>query len=390
MSSHIFAGNAPAMQRQRLAVLPVGVDRQPYISGFGKWKARPGARRVEEWSERFSDANIAVLPALSGRNGATVLDCDSQEAVAKAEDRFGKTPLQTITSDGRHLWYAATDAELPGNLRAYGLAIDIKRGKGEFVIAPPSQHGTGHIYRLDDAADWSALDRLPALKLDALDALMTGNSGNGFQNSELELFGNGRPAETEQIRVVTKGQRTVTLNKMLVRAAFDCGDFDTMLDLAHAYNAEFAPPMTPERVVKCAAKVWRSKAEGRIEPMKGKTSMEKRSRHDIRVLCELDPKHGSDAFTLWQVLQDEHSARCRRGEAFQITPKAMAAAQVIPGWKRERYEAARDLLLRARFLRRVQSFRSNAADGRRPALFQLQMLGSLKGGAGGGSIRELH
>jgi hypothetical protein len=52
-------------------------------------------------------------------------------------------------------------------------------------------------------------------------------------------------------------------------------------------------------------------------------------------------------------LRIAHSAACRRGETFCITPKAMAKADVIPGWTRERYETARDLLLLSGLVEKV-------------------------------------
>ena len=372
-NASVFACHAPAMRQQRLAVVPLGHDRRPHVTGFNRWRGLPSTRRVKEWAERFPDANVGILPGLCGP-GATVLDCDTPDAAEEVQDRFGKTQLRTMTRRGKHLYFAGVDAKLPGNLRKFGLDVDIKTGR-QIVIAPPSNHESGHVYRLEDA-DWSALDRLPALDLGAL-AELTGNKGNSFQKSPTRL-----PT------VVTVGERHTTLNKLLVKLAFDCAHLDAFLDLAHAFNAEFAPPLEAAEVVEAAAKVWRDKAEGKIERWKGRTSMEKRSRSELRRLCELDAKRGPDAFGLLQVLRDEHSARCRRGETFQITAKSMAFSDVMPGWTRERYENARDLLIRGNLIERVQSFKRNSADGRRPALFKLVMVNM--GAARGGGVERLH
>ena len=73
-------------------------------------------------------------------------------------------------------------------------------------------------------------------------------------------------------------------------------------------------------------------------------------------LCRLDPKHAGDAWLLLTKLHYVHAARCRRSETFNIAPKDMAAAQTIPGWARERYERARDLLLKAGLIVRVRAY----------------------------------
>src|SRR5208337_3363429 len=77
------------------------------------------------------------------------------------------------------------------------------------------------------------------------------------------------------------------------------------------------------------------------------------TRHGV---FSLNPKTASYAHTLLTRLKMEHSARCARGETFAICPKAMERDQVLPGWTRERYEKARDLLLEARLIKRVRPF----------------------------------
>ena len=76
-------------------------------------------------------------------------------------------------------------------------------------------------------------------------------------------------------------------------------------------------------------------------------------------------KHGPDALVLLLKLREMHSARCKRGETFAITPHAMVRSEVIPGWTRERYVNARDVLLGIELIVKLRPFRQNC--GRRQA-----------------------
>ncbi len=158
----VFAIHAQELREKRLAVLPIGPDRTPHVSGFKRLKHRPGAALVDKWREKFPTDNIAALPGLSGK-GATVADCDALAHDDEFEDRFGKSELRVRTRRGMHFWYARVPFPLPGNLRKFGLDIDLKTGN-QLVIVPPSVHPSGHVYRLE-GCDWDALLLLQKLRL---------------------------------------------------------------------------------------------------------------------------------------------------------------------------------------------------------------------------------
>jgi Bifunctional DNA primase/polymerase, N-terminal len=365
-NASVFARNAPAMRGQQLAVVPVAHDRRPHITGFNKWRARPGPRRVNEWCQRFGEANIGVLPGLCGP-GATVFDCESPDAAAEVEDRFGKSDLHIRTRRGRHLWYAKAGLRLPGNLRKFGLDVDIKAGN-QIVIAPPSVHESGIVYQLD-GCDWSALHRLRKLDLEALQAF----------TGKLKV-GKAKHSEARS-GLVVEGERRITLNSRLVRHAFDCHDFDAMMYLARTLNAKYLPPMEDWEVIEIATHVWKDKANGEIKPWARRPSV----RTDVDELARLN-RHGAksgDALMLLMKLRTLHSRGNARGESFPISAQAMADAQVLDGWSRRRIENARRILLNEGFVRLVSAFKVTAA-GRRAALFELASPPSISGGRGGG------
>ena len=158
----VFASSAMPMSRAGLAVLPIGPNRLPSVSGFNRWKRPPGERTIAGWIDIYPDNNIAILPGLSG---VVVVDCDDADQDDEVEELFGATPIRVVSRRGRHRYYKAAQIPLPGNLREYGLDVDIKAGSS-LVIAPPSRHESGHIYRLE--GDWLDLKHLPPISVDNL------------------------------------------------------------------------------------------------------------------------------------------------------------------------------------------------------------------------------
>jgi hypothetical protein len=80
--------------------------------------------------------------------------------------------------------------------------------------------------------------------------------------------------------------------------------------------------------------------------------------------------HAAHAFALLVYLRGRFTEQCRSGGAFKITPKVCARTRVPLLWTRERYEVARNQLLRIGYLRLLMPFRMTA-DGPRPAQYTL-------------------
>lgn len=227
-----------------------------------------------------------------------------------------------------HLYYRDRrgTSDLPPNLAGLGLKVDLKAGNS-VVIAPPSRHESGAIYR-HDGCDWRALDWLPEPNLDRLYAALPSKP----------LADNAR---------VTEGHRGLALNSILCRHAGFCDGFDELLDVARTHNANFLPPLPDSEVVKRTRQAWRDAQAGKIEPWVGRKAVARTNADEIRRLNIMSRNNGSDAVTLLLLLRAEHGARCRRGETFCLATEAMQQKQTIPGWTSKRYAAARDVLLEA-------------------------------------------
>lgn len=332
----VFADNALVMRSYGLAVLPVGIDKRPLIGGFGKWIRPPNAKSVAQLAERFPDANVAILP---GPSGLFVADVDDLREVRAVEALLGRTPLQVRTSRGKHLYYRAVPStrDVRTNLRQYGYSLDLKFDNS-VVIAPPSRHASGIVYRHERGAGWDLIKSLPRPDLDQLCRVI--DSGYAIN-----------PRRT------VEGERWTTLNDILCANAWSVDCYDELLDFAHSRNDGFEPPMLDCEVERLTRSVWKDVQRGKIVRYIGRT--DGKGTDDLLALHRL-AKNGPEAtgaFALLALLTSEHAARCRRGETFAISVRRMAETQVLPRWTEFAYRRARNLLLKAHLIKKVAEHR---------------------------------
>ncbi len=119
------------------------------ITGKPKWDAYQTALPTEEELDRWfarTDNNIGIVCGrVSG--GLVVVDFDLVESFDWwCEQDLSRWLIPTVeTAHGRHVYVRVSD-EINGNHRNQSRKIDL-RGEGGYVVAPPSQHETGWLYR---------------------------------------------------------------------------------------------------------------------------------------------------------------------------------------------------------------------------------------------------
>ena len=178
-----FASAALEMRAMGLAVMPVGGNdgKSPMITGFTRWRGPPAVATVQKWLPRFGAANIGIS---CGPSRIAVIDVDDANLLERVLSTYGDTPLIVRTARGYHCYYRDTNHTSSMQLRAQGLAIDVK-AKGGFVVAPPSLiPGRSASYQFE-RGDWIATRRLPTLAMDALARLISGHVGgaSGLTNA---------------------------------------------------------------------------------------------------------------------------------------------------------------------------------------------------------------
>ena len=119
---------------------------------------------IREWWARDPSANVGI--ATGARSGIAVLDIDPRnggnEALEELERQHGRLPdtARVETSGGGYHLYFSTEGPVPNRVLASG--VDFK-GDGGYVVAPPSRHASGDVYRGDEAfEDGRPLADLPS------------------------------------------------------------------------------------------------------------------------------------------------------------------------------------------------------------------------------------
>ncbi len=130
-----------------LKLFPVTPHKKPAMIGWQRYALAATIDTIRnDWRNGHRAFGIYLAPSR-----LVVLDADTKEADAWAEDALPDTPMRTITKRGQHRFYRLVDGERPPKDKRpiAGIALD-RKAKG-YVIAPGSVVG-GFTYR--EATFW--------------------------------------------------------------------------------------------------------------------------------------------------------------------------------------------------------------------------------------------
>jgi len=377
--SEIFATEALALRRAGFAVLPAH-GKEPTRKGFTKWKHAPGPRAVAEWAEEDPTANIVYVPGLCrterGGDPIVVVDADDAETSGRIEEIFGRTPGKVKTRRGKHALYRDGGSAL-GNLsslKKFGLNADLKHGRS-IVVAPPSLHDSGTVHYAWEDCDPSVIRDLPMFNVQALQGLIDSRSPSRELQESQSPGRESRPYVTGTAPApgmaagrLREDSRGLGLNDMLCKHAWAVDGYDELLDLARTINQDYPVPLDDDEVVKRSKAVWKDRTEGKLQRWLGREATAQATKFEVKDLSA-QGKNGGDALMLLMLFRAEHSARVRRGETFEINPKAMAKCQSLH-WSPGRIRAARNVLLEAGYIKVVAQAR-NCRTGRMATQYTL-------------------
>ena len=195
------------------------------LTGHGLLDATTDPEVIRQWWAKWPDANVAVALA-----ALVVIDIDGPEGEAtltRLIRQFGPLPetLESKTGRGRQLFFAAGGAEIHNSAGKLGPGLDI-RGRGGYVVLPPSVHPNGQTY------EWIRKLR-PALLPDWVVILLA------------EVPTAAPPASDP----VPKGRRNTTLASMagsMRRKGFDAAAIEAALTIVN--RARCQPPLSPPEI----------------------------------------------------------------------------------------------------------------------------------------------
>ena len=215
-------------------VIPLVPKNKRPITKHGLLDASTDPSQIDEWWERYRDANIG------GCTGhlCDVLDVDGQvgrESLDKLESEYGPlptTPFSLTGGGGAHFFFQPTG--LGNTVRLADLPKLDWRGKGGYVVLPPSVHPNGTIYRWEVTPDDTPFAPVPRWLLDKLappvverQPVRPVRRGTRYGQAALE-------SELERLAQAVKGERNHTLNA----SAFSLGQLvaSGLLDAAEVID----------------------------------------------------------------------------------------------------------------------------------------------------------
>jgi len=189
-----------------------------------------------------SDASIGLLC-----ESFWVLDCDGEEGVRDLEaliqsyGEFPRTPTVETGGGGLHYYFKADKRVSKNQTRIKGKSIDIRTTKGA-VVAPPSLHSSGRIYRWTTPPD-VALAAAPEWLIDFVVSKSESVQG-AFVFEDLDLA--TAPG-------VGEGSRNDRLCRLVGSHLARLGDTPELLRLATEWGSRCSPPIESNGVAKTVA-----------------------------------------------------------------------------------------------------------------------------------------
>jgi hypothetical protein len=199
-------------------VFPLKQRTKLPATGRGFYDATTNPETLRRWFREFP-YNIGIRTGIA--SGVFAVDVDgNQGAVSlhEIETKHGSLPptLVSTTGKGRHFWFKTT-SPISCSTSKIGDGIDV-RGDGGYVVAPPSVHPNGAVYRwVDDsippatAPDWliDLARARPKISERALASIVPLSPRSGPTQAY------GRAAldrEVEELRRIPSGSRNHALN----------------------------------------------------------------------------------------------------------------------------------------------------------------------------------
>jgi hypothetical protein len=240
-------------------VIPVeSRGKRPLLRWEEFQRRLPLPKEVREWFRRWPNANLGIV---TGRiSGLAVVDVDPRhggaEALAALERAYALLPATVEVQTGgggRHLYFSSSRESLRSRV-ALAPGVDL-RAEGGLVVAPPSIHASGGLYR------WELLHPPEKTSVAPLP---------GWLGSLVRSSSDGHPVGWWRQRVqepVPEGARNATLASLTGHLLWHGVDPEVALELLLCWNrVRCAPPLSEEEVARTIDSITRTHLRRREEP----------------------------------------------------------------------------------------------------------------------------
>ena len=227
----MIVDSALKLASRQMAVIPLRPRSKSPLTRHAHKDATTDANTIAAWFEERPDANIGI--ATGKVSGVVVIDVDGEEGaktLAEHERKHGPLPktLTAATARGKHLYFEYPAGRIIPTSKKLGPGIDVK-SCGGYVLAPPSVHPYGPVYKWSDAD--AEIQPLPAWMLATLTA--TGE----------------KKVSKDDGKKVSKGDRQDALRKFACEVMNEGAGREELRDAVHLYNQEKCRPAKSKKQV---------------------------------------------------------------------------------------------------------------------------------------------
>jgi predicted P-loop ATPase len=214
--------------RRGWRVFPVKARGKAPLTAHGFKEATIDEATIKAWWSEWPDANIGI--ACGPDSEIEVLDIDGPEGAEafeklRAENVLPET-LVSITGRGRHYLFRWRSWHAVGPTTSkIAKGIDTK-GAGGYIVAPPSTHASGHVYRWESEPNSTEVADWPTWLLDAVARANEPKAKPAIKDEfrtrskrEERYARKALESETKRVRDAAPGKRNDELN----RSAFALG-----------------------------------------------------------------------------------------------------------------------------------------------------------------------
>ena len=214
-----------------LAVFPCRVrDKRPATEN-GLKDATHDPEQIRAWWDLDPNFNVAI--ATGAISKIFVVDVDGPDAERELQRLELPTTVETTTARGKHYYFKYPGTPVRNTAGKIAPGVDT-RGDGGYVLAPPSIHPSGALYR------WAGAHTVAAAPGQLIAKISERTNGRATPAAEWQqLFTSDIP----------EGQRDCTLTRMTGKLLRHCVNAAAVLGIMQALNiARGKPPLPPEDI----------------------------------------------------------------------------------------------------------------------------------------------
>lgn len=248
--------------------------KQPIIPSWADYQKRlPTKNEVLSWFEENPLANIGIVTG--NVSNIAVFDFDSQKAIEYAQDKGG-FPTTSIaeTGKGLHVYVKYPDFKV-SNSSNRDLGLDI-RADGGYVVAPPSEHGSGRVYAWQEGFSISEIDPAectPWMIEYLKNADKTSKPSTKKQNASLKNAvkddGEKTKGKNKYLDILKngckEGERNHTATRLIGHLLKGGTNPDEAWEMVKMWNKRNSPPMDESELQKTFASVKKLDSKNKQE-----------------------------------------------------------------------------------------------------------------------------